>query len=100
MSFLKNDAEIFAGGFRKVGIFEQQIGEPQDRSQRIIYFVGDAGDKLADSRHFFGVNKFAAEFGGVGDVRHDHDDAVDIVLLVAHGTEVDGELAGVAVSCA
>jgi len=32
--------------------------------------------------------QFAAQFGGVGDVGHDYDDAVDVALLVAHGAEV------------
>jgi len=59
---------------------------------------GDAGDELSDSGHFFGVDEFAAKFGGVGDIGHDDDDAVDVVLLVAHRTEVDGELSGMAVA--
>ena len=60
--------------------------------------MGDAGDELSDGGHFFGVNQFIAQLGGVGDVGHDYHDAVDVVLLVAHGAEVDGELSGVAVA--
>ena len=59
--------------------------------------MSDAGDELPDRCHFFGVNEFAAQFGGVSDVGHDHHDAVDVALLVAHGAEVDGELADIAI---
>ena len=60
--------------------------------------MGDAGDELSNRSHFFGVNQFVAQLGGIRNVGHDHDDAVDIVLLVAHGAEVDGEMADMAVA--
>ncbi len=58
----------------------------------------DAGDKLSHGRHFFGMNQLVAKVGGIGDVGHDHHDAGDVSLLVAHGAEVHGELTGPAVS--
>ena len=40
------------------------------------------------------MHQFCLQTGGVGDVRHDHDDAIDLALLVAHGAEADGKLSG------
>jgi len=34
--------------------------------------VSDAGDQLSNRCHFLGVNELAAQFGGVGNVGHDH----------------------------
>ena len=59
--------------------------------------MGNAGDQLSHGGQFFGVNQFIPEFGGVRDVRHDYNDAIDVVFLVPHGTKVDGKLASVAV---
>ena len=98
LRFLQDDAQVFSRGVWQVGILQQQIGKAENRGQGIVYFVGDAGDELSDGCHFLGMNQFAAQFGRVGDVGHDHDDAVDVALLVAHGAEVDGELAGMAVA--
>ena len=75
-------------------IFEQQIGESHDRRQRIVHFVRHAGNELAERRHFFRVHQFRLQVGGVGDVRHHHDDAVDVALLVPHRAQADREMPG------
>ena len=56
LRFLQNHAQVLAGGFRKFGILHQQIGKSENRGQRIIDFVGDAGDQLSDGRHFLGMH--------------------------------------------
>src|ERR1700691_2408809 len=98
LRLLQNHSQIFPRTLRNLGILHEQVGEAENRRQRIVHFVSDAGDELSDRRHLFGVNEFAAQFRGVGDVGHDHHDAVDVVLLVPHGTEVDGELAGMTIA--
>ena len=84
--------------FGNAGIFEQQIGEPDDRRQRIIHFVRHAGDELSQRRHFFGVHQFCLQVGGVGDVRHHDDDAIDVAFFVAHGAQADGKMSGGAIA--
>src|SRR6202035_4869572 len=98
LRLLQDHAQIFPGSFWKLGIIEEQVGKAEDRGQRIIYLVSHAGNELSNRRHFLGVNEFVAQIGGVGDVGHDHDDAVDVALLVAHGAEVHRELPGMAVA--
>ena len=61
LRLLQDDAKVFAGSFGQVGIFHQQIGEAEDRRQRIVDFVGHAGNQLSDSRHFFGMDQFDRE---------------------------------------
>src|SRR2546430_5182672 len=39
--------------FRKLGVFQQQIGEAQNGGERIVHFMSDAGDQLAHRGHFF-----------------------------------------------
>jgi hypothetical protein len=60
--------------------------------------VGHAGDELTNRSQFLGVHQFVAQFRGIGDIGHDHDDAVDVVLLIPHGAEIDGEMAHVAIA--
>ncbi len=98
LRLLQNHAHVFTGGLGQVGILHQQIGEAQNRGQRIVHFVSDAGNQLADRRHFFGVHQFVAQHGGIGNVgEHDHD-AGHGSLLVAHGAEIRRELPDSAVA--
>ena len=57
LGFAKNDLQFFAGGRGNLGIFEQQVGEAEDRGEGIVDFVSDAGDQAADGGHFFGVRE-------------------------------------------
>ncbi len=56
LRFLQDDAQIFARRLRNRGIFHQQVGKPENRSERIIHFVRDAGNQLPYRRHFLGVD--------------------------------------------
>ena len=60
--------------------------------------MGDTGNQLAYSSHFFCVHQLVAQHRGIGDVGQHRDDAGDDALLIAHGAEIDGELSGHAVS--
>ena len=51
-----------------------------------------------DGGHLFRVDQLGLQHGGVGDVGHHDHDAGDDALLIAHGTEVDGELADPAIA--
>src|SRR5580698_6102676 len=94
LRFLQNDSEIFAGTLRYFGVAHHQIGKTQNCSERIVDFMRDSGNQLADGGHFFGMNQFVAEHGGIGDVgKHNHDTG-DGSLLVAHGVEVGGKFSG------
>src|ERR1700693_4099328 len=44
LRLLQNDLQIFARRGGNFGIFEEQVGEPQNRGQRIVDFMRDAGD--------------------------------------------------------
>ena len=39
----------------------EQVGESQDRGQRIVHLVRDAGDQLSNRRHLLGVNQLVAQ---------------------------------------
>ena len=60
--------------------------------------MSDAGDQLAHSGHFFRMNEFGLQRGGIGDVAHDNDQTDNVALLVSHGTEVHGKLPYIAVA--
>ena len=44
------------------------------------------------------IARTVAQFGGIGDVGHDDHNTVDVALLIAHGTKIDGKLAKMAVT--
>jgi len=98
LGLLENHPQIFAGTFREVGIFEEQVGESQDRGEGIVHLMRYAGDQVANRSHLLGVYQFVAEDGGVGDVGEDDDNAGHESLLVAHRTEVGGEFSGATAS--
>ena len=41
LRFLQDDAKVFAGRFRHVGVFHQQVGKAENGRQRIVYLVCD-----------------------------------------------------------
>ena len=82
LRFLQNHAQIAARAFGDLGIFHQQVGESEDGGERIVDFVGDAGDQLSDGRHFFGVHQLGAQHRRIRDVGHDHDDAAHPARLL------------------
>src|SRR3989442_15834080 len=43
LRFLLYNAQIFARAFRKLGVFQQQIGEAQNGGGGIVYFMRGAG---------------------------------------------------------
>ena len=94
LRLLQDHLQLFFGVVGDCGIFEQQIGKADDRGERIIHFMRDTGNELTQRRHFFRVHQFRLQAGGVGDVRHHHDHAIDFAFFVAHGAEADGKLPG------
>src|ERR1700746_1650283 len=60
--------------------------------------MGNAGNKLSDGRHFFGMDQLRLKHGGVGDIGHHYDNAGNASLLIAHRAEVDGELTDAAIA--
>ena len=44
LRLLQDDAQIFACAFRQLGVLHQQVCETQDRRERIVHFMGDAGN--------------------------------------------------------
>src|ERR1039458_2981488 len=81
LGFLQNDAQIAARAFGEFGVFHQEVGKSEDGGERIVDFVGDAGDQLSNGRHFLGVHEFGAQHGGVGNVGHHYYDAADPAIL-------------------
>ena len=98
LRFLQDHAQFFLGLVGNRRILEQQIGETHNRGQRIVHLVRDAGNELAQRRHFFRVHQFGLQVGGIGDVRHHHDNAVDVALFVPHGAQADRKMPGRAVA--
>src|SRR5215469_4469666 len=84
LRLLKDDAQFLFSSVRNSWVLEQQVGEPHDRSQWIVYFVRDAGDQLTQSGHFFGAHQLRLQVHGIGNIGHDNDNAVDLALLIAH----------------
>src|SRR6267143_2753464 len=92
LRFLQDDAQILAGDFGDLGVFQQQVGEAKDSGEWVVDFVGYARHELSDRRHLLGMDQPGLQHGGIGDVGHDHHDAGHDALLIPHGAEVDGEL--------
>src|SRR5882762_817556 len=92
LCFLQDDAQILAGDFGHLGVFQQQVGKAKDGGEGVVDFVGYARHQLSDGRHLLGMDQLGLEHGGIGDVGHDHHDAGHDALLIPHRTEVDGEL--------
>ena len=82
-------AQIALRFFRNGLIFQQKIGEADNRRQGIVHFVSHAGNKLTERGHFLSVHQLCLQVGGFGHVGHYHDDAVNLPLIVTHGTQAD-----------
>ncbi len=46
LGFLQDHAHILAGRLGQIGILHQQVGKSQNRGQRVVHFMGDAGDQI------------------------------------------------------
>ena len=51
LRLLQNHPQILARALRNFRILHQQVGKSQNGGERIVDFVGDAGDQLSDRRH-------------------------------------------------
>ena len=78
------------------GLSISRSANPRIAVKRIVHLVRDAGNQLADRRHLLRVHQLRLQHGGIGDVGHHHHDAGDVALLVAHRTQIHGELADAA----
>src|SRR6266702_6992233 len=88
LRLLQNHAQVFPRALRQFRVLHEQVGKPQDRRKRVIDFMGHASDQLPYSRHLFCVHQLGLQRGRVRHIAHDHDDAADVTLFVAHGAEV------------
>ena len=88
---------------RRTGIVERRflrepLGPAQNRGQRVVELVGDAGNRLAERRHFLGlqqlmvdVARFIVQLLALADVAHERFDAERAVRSrrVGAGGELD-----------
>src|SRR6266700_1251952 len=93
LRFFQNHLQIFARTSRDLRVLHQQVGKSHDGRQRVVHLMRNAGDKLAHRGHLLCMHQLGLDHGGVGNVCHQHDYAVYVGAIVAHGTEVDGKLA-------
>src|SRR5258708_15824130 len=98
LGLFQNHLQVFARASRNLRILHEQIRKTHDGGERVVHLVGHAGDKLAHRSHLLRVHQFGLDHGGIGNVRHQHHHAADVAAFVAHGTQVDGELARGAVA--
>ena len=61
LGLLPDDRERLAQGRRHVGHLAQEIGEADDRGERVVEVVRDAGDELADGGHFFRLDELVLQ---------------------------------------
>ena len=61
-----------------LGILHQEIGEAQNRSERIVDFMGDAGDQLPTAAIFSACTNLSREHGGIRDIGEHANDAGDV----------------------
>ena len=73
LRFMKDDLQVLAGRRWHVRIFEQQVRKTENRGERIIDLMRDAGNQAPDGSHFFRVCEFRLQQHGVRDVGH-HDE--------------------------
>ena len=81
LRLLQNHAQVVARALRKVGILHQQVGETEDGGQRIVHLMRHAGNQLPYRRHFFGMDQFRSQDGGIGHVGHHHHNARHLPIL-------------------
>ena len=62
--------------------FHQQLGEADDRLQRVVQLVGDTGYELADGREALAVNQLLAHLRLVCDVPFDTDEMGDRAAVI------------------
>src|SRR5579863_4400466 len=92
LRLLQNDAQVFPGALGNFRILHEEVGKTENRGERVVDFMSDAGDELAHRGHFLRVQQFGLQCSGIGDVTHDHDNASNMALLVPHGTQIHGEV--------
>ena len=76
-----DDLEIPAHHRRVVVLLDQQLDAADDRLQRVVDLVGDAGDQLADGRQPLAVHQLIAKLQLLGDVALDADEVRDRAAL-------------------
>ena len=75
----------------------EKFGDAQNRGERIIEFVGDAGEHLAHGSKFFGLDKLFFKTFDVGDVAAGDNHAVDLVRFVEERAQMTTQAAPLAV---
>ena len=78
------------------GALAKQFGDAENGGERIIQFVGDAGEHLAHGGEFFRLNKLFFEALEVGDVAAGEHHAFDVAGFVGERAEVEKNAAPVA----
>ena len=93
LRLLHDKVDVVARRLRNVRVFRQQIGKAQNGSERVVDFVSHARNQLADRCHLFRVTQLGLQIDRLGNVGHHRHHIAYGSILIAHGTEVDGELA-------
>ena len=78
LRFFEDDAQVGLGELGNVRMIDEQVGEAEDRRQRIVDLVRHAGDQLSDGGHLLGVHQLGLQHGRVGDIGHHDNDRGDL----------------------
>ena len=76
--------KILVALLRQSLVAQQQLGVATDARERVVQFVGDARDQLADSREFFRLNELLFKLATVGQITGDAVDALDAGAVQHH----------------
>ena len=79
---------------RHVGHLAQEVGEADHRGERIVEVVGDAGDELADGRHFFRLDELVLQSPPLGLIVEQEHEGGPVGAGNRHGGNGIGPLAG------
>ena len=66
LRLIANYGDRLAERRRHIGAFRQKLREPDDRCQRVVQVVRNAGNELADGRHLFRLHQLVLEAVALG----------------------------------
>src|SRR5580692_697494 len=90
------EIELTLGRVVEADAFAEEFGDAENRGERIVELVGDAGEHLAHRGEFFGLDELLFEALHVCDVAAGNDDAIDFAGFVEERAEMAANLAPIA----
>src|SRR5450631_4728948 len=90
------EVELALGGIVEAFAFAEEFGDAEDGGERIVEFVGDAGEHLSHGGEFLGLDELLFQALEVGYVAAGDDDAVDLAGFVAERAEMAADAAPLA----